>query len=182
MSSISLGKAQASSVRTARARRVRSHDGPEPWARRDAVVVAVVLLLAVIGMVVGWLGVSDTVDLDDQTGWLGFGIGALILGGFAMVFWLLMGLRRVAVLRREVMTEVNRRRPGPVSTVADLTERHGLATAPGMRRYHLASCQMLEGKAATLANEASHTRAGLLRCPICLAESPQPARRSEASE
>jgi ABC-type nickel/cobalt efflux system permease component RcnA len=170
MSSISLGKTQARSARSARAKRVRSHDGPEPWIRRDLIVVAVVLAVAVIGIVLGWLGVSDTVDLNDQTRWLGFGIGALILGGFAMVFWLLLGLRSVAVLRREVMVEVNRRHPEPVRTPAILTDSHGLATVPGMRRFHLGTCQMLEGKTATFATAAEHAQAGLLPCPICLPE------------
>jgi hypothetical protein len=169
MSSISLGKAQA---RSARAARVQSapHDGPEPWARRDGVVVAVVLVLAVIGLVIGWLGVSDTVDLNGQTRWLGFGIGALILGGFAMVFWLLMGLRRVATLRREVLVALDGSHPQPVAATPVLTDRQGLATVPGMRRFHLASCQMLEGKSGTFATEAAHRQAGLRPCPICLPE------------
>jgi len=171
MSSISLGKAQARSARAARAKREPSHDGPEPWLRRDFIVVAVVLVLAAIGLVIGWLGVSDTVDLNDQTRWLGFGIAALILGGFAMVFWLLRGLVAVAVLRREVMAEVDRRHPEPARTAPILTNRQGLATVAGMRRYHQADCQMLEGKDASFADEATHTQAGLLPCPICLAAS-----------
>lgn len=147
---------------------MRSHDGQEPWARRDAIVVAVVLALAVVGLVLGWLGVSDTVDLNAQTRWLGFGIGALIVGGFAMVFWLLMGLVRVAVLRREVLAELDRRHPEQARTSPVLTERQGLATAPGMRRFHLTTCQLMEGKAATFGTESAHTEAGLLPCPICL--------------
>jgi len=168
MSSISLGKAAPRSARAARANRARPHDGPEPWARRDVLVVGIVLVLAVLGLGIGWFGVSDTVDLNGQTRWLGFGIGALILGGFAMVFWLLMGLRRVAVLRREVVTAVNRRHPEPARTSTVLTDRQELATAPGMRRFHLTTCQMLEGKEATVASEAAHAEAGLLPCPICL--------------
>jgi hypothetical protein len=134
------------------------------------VAVAVVLVLAVVGIVLGWLGDSDTVDLNDQTRWLGFGIGALILGGFAMVFWLLRGLVAVAVLRREVLAEVNRRHPEPVRTAPVLTGSQGLATVPGMRHFHLASCQMLEGKQVTFADEAAHAAKGLQACPICLAD------------
>ncbi|MBA3742334.1 hypothetical protein [Sporichthya sp.] len=167
MSSISLGEARAGTSRTARARRARLHDGPEPWSRRDAVAVAVVLLLALIGLVIGWLGVSDTVDLDSQTGWLGFGIAAVILGGFGMVIWLLLGLRRVAVLRREVLTELDRRHPKPVRTPGVLTDGQQFGTVTGMRRYHAAGCQLLEDKAPSFAAASVHAEAGLLPCPIC---------------
>ncbi|GAA0619469.1 hypothetical protein GCM10009547_22420 [Sporichthya brevicatena] len=71
MSSISLGETRARVARAGTARSAPLHDGAEPWARRDVVVVAVVLAVAVAGLVVGWLGVSDTVDLDSQTRWLG---------------------------------------------------------------------------------------------------------------
>lgn len=172
MSSISLGEAHAGAARAAKARRVRAHDGPEPWSRRDAAAVAVILLVAVIGLVVGWFGVSDTVDLDSQTGWLGVGIGALIVGGFGMVVWLLLGLRRVAGLRREVLTELDRQHPAPTARAAarDLTVSQKFGTVAGMRRYHAADCQLLAGKAVTYAEPAAHEQAGLRPCPICLGE------------
>ena len=172
MSSISIGEAAAGATRAAKVRRASTHDGPEPWSRRDAVVVAVVLLLAVIGLVVGWLGVSDTVDLDSQTGWLGVGIAALIVGGFGMTVWLLLGLRRVAVLRREVLTTLDRRHPEPARAEARaaVTDRQQLGTVAGMRRYHAAGCQLLLGKDVTFADAGTHVQAGLRPCPICLGE------------
>ena len=169
MSSISLGEAHVGATRAARVRRVRTHEGPEPWSRRDAVAVAVILLVAVIGLVVGWFGVSDTVDLDSQTGWLGVGIAALIVGGFGMVVWLLLGLRRVAMLRREVLTELDRRHPAPARPAAPgLTTGQNFGTVAGMRRYHAADCQLLAGKDVTFAALATHEQAGLRACPICL--------------
>lgn len=172
MSSISLGEAHVSTKRATRARPVQPYDGREPWARRDVVVVALVLALAVAGLVVGWFGVSDTVDLNDQTQWLGLGIAALIVGGFGMVVWLLLGLRRVAVLRREVLTELDRRHPAPAARTAraPLTDRQSFGTVVGMRRYHAAGCQMLDDKDVTYADAAAHAGAGLLPCPICLGE------------
>lgn len=170
MSSISLGGARAGTSRTTRARRARVHDGQEPWSRRDAVVVAAVLVLALIGLMIGWLGVSDTVDLDSQTSWLGFGIAALILGGFGMVIWLLLGLRRVAVLRREVLTELDRRHPKQARAHRVLTDGHEFGTITGMRRYHAADCQLLEDKEATFAAASVHAEAGLMPCPICVQE------------
>jgi len=172
MSSISIGEATAGATRAAKVHRARTHDGPEPWSRRDAVAVAVILLLAVIGLVIGWFGVSDTVDLDSQTGWLGVGIAALIVGGFGMTVWLLLGLRRVSVLRREVLTAIDRRHPAPARAEAraDMTDRHRFGTVTGMRRYHAANCQLLLGKDVTFAEAGAHRKAGLRPCPICLGE------------
>ena len=171
MSSISLGETHVSASRVAKTRQMPMHDGPEPWARRDAIAVALVLLVALVGLTVGWFGVSDTVDLNDQTRWLGLGIGALIVGGFGMVVWLLLGLRRVAVLRRQVLADLDRRHPvaatGPVISV---TDRQNFGTAPGMRRYHALDCQMLDGKAVTKADASAHEKAGLRPCPICIRE------------
>lgn len=172
MSSISIGETTAGASRAVRVRRAHTHSGPEPWSRRDAVAVAAILLVAVVGLVVGWLGVSDTVDLDSQTSWLGVGIAALIVGGFGMVLWLLLGLRRVAVLRREVLATLERRHPEPlrVPVPAELTEHQRCGTVPGMRRYHAADCQLLLGKQVTYAEAAAHAEAGLRPCPICLGE------------
>jgi ABC-type nickel/cobalt efflux system permease component RcnA len=172
MSSISIGEAHAGATRAAPARRVRTHEGPEPWSRRDALLVALILAVALAGLVVGWLGVSDTVDLNSQTRWLGLGIGALIVGGFGMVAWLLLGLRRIAVLRREVLTVVDRRHPEPARVAArpQLSDRQGFGTVPGMRRYHAPDCQLLAGKDAQFAPAAAHAEAGLRPCPICIGE------------
>lgn len=168
MSSVSLGEAHVSTRRASKARPAAPHDGPEPWARRDVAVVALILLLALAGLTVGWFGVSDTVDLNAQTRWLGMGIGALVVGGFGMVAWLLLGLRRVATLRRDVLADLDRRHPEPAARAAVLTDRQRLGTVPGMRRYHADGCQLLEGKAVIYADATAHTEAGLTPCPICL--------------
>jgi fatty acid desaturase len=173
MTSISIGETRARAERRERAGQPRHYDGQEPWARRDIAAVAVVLVRAVVGLVVGWLGVSDTVDLDGQTRWLGFGIAALILGGFGMVGWLLVGLGRVARLRREVLAELTRRHPEPVTADWQVTTHQAsvtvnFGTVPGMRRYHRADCQLLAGKQGTYAATADHEKAGLAPCPICL--------------
>jgi hypothetical protein len=177
MSSISVGNPRTRrATRATGARRAgssvgRPRDGHEPWAKGDAVVVAVVLVLAVAGLVIGWFGISDTVGLNSQTRWLGFGIGALLLGGFGMVAWLLVGLRSVAMLRREVLTELDRRHPAPARSAdaaAGVTERQGYAAANGMRRYHRDGCQLLAGKDVTFTDEAAQRSAGRTPCPICL--------------
>lgn len=169
---------RASADRRARARRARPHEGPEPWARRDRLVLGVLLAVSVIGLTIGWFGISDTVDLNDQTRWLGFGIAALMLGGFGMLSWLLTGLREVSLLRIEVLTEVDRRHPDPTVARAAAKEGsssstptgEGFGTVAGMRRFHAASCQMLVGKDVTFTTSADHLAAGRLPCGVCLAE------------
>lgn len=176
MSAISLGDAHVSAGRVATTRKMPTHDGPEPWARRDALAVALVLLVALVGLAIGWFGVSGTVELNDQTRWLGVGIAALIVGGFGMVVWLLLGLRRVAVLRRAVLTALDRQHPEPgrvTTRTPELTDSQIFGTVSGMRRYHAAGCQLLLGKPVTFAEAAVHANAGLQPCPICLGEGGQ---------
>lgn len=155
----------------ARARVRRAYDGPEPWTRRDAGLVAAFLALGLAGLVIGWIGISDTVDLNGQTRWLGFGIGALMLGGLGMLTWLLTGLQAVAVLRREVLAETERRYPaigiGPDLAHASRDARAGFGTVAGMRRYHRPECQMLAGKDITYASIDAHLAAGLGPCGVC---------------
>jgi ABC-type nickel/cobalt efflux system permease component RcnA len=175
MSSISVGETRTRATsRKARARRTPRHDGAEPWSSRDRVGVAAVLVLGVIGLVIGWAGISDTVSLNQQTRWLGLGIGALMFAGFGMVGWLLVGLRAVAVLRRDVLAELDRRYPEPAQAAVAMTDRSEFGTVTGMRRYHAASCQMLDGKKVTYADAAAHAGAGLAPCPICMVEGLRP--------
>ncbi len=172
MTSIAVDRPRARAKRGASTRRGSRHDGPDPWSRRDATVLGVLLAVVVGFLVFGWVGISDTVDLNSQTRWLGLGISALMVGGFAMVFWLLTGMQAVAVLRREVLAELDRQHPAAPLGVADWTvaprdARHSFGTVPGMRRYHRASCRMLSGKDASFASIDAHAAAGLLPCGVC---------------
>jgi hypothetical protein len=169
MTSIAVDGSRTRAKRGASTRRARRHDGPEPWSRRHVSLLAVVLAVVVGVLVVGWAGISGTVDLNSQTRWLGLGITAVMAGGFAMTVWLLTGMQAVAVLRREVLTELDLRYPVEVAA-PEAPARADFGTVAGMKRYHDASCLMLLGKDVTFADAASHVQAGLLPCGICLAE------------
>lgn len=172
MSTAAVRPRTGSDARTGRraghAARERVVARPEPWGRGDAVLTLVLAGLGLVGLVIGWFGISGTVDLDAQMRWLAFGITALIVGGAGMVLWLLAGLRSITDLKREVLTEIEARLPGPPAAAAAEAPAAGFGTVPGMRRYHHPQCTMLAGKDASWADAKAHTAAGLQPCGICL--------------
>ncbi len=138
-----------------------------PGRRATAALTSGVLALA--GLVVGWVGVSGTVRLSTQTGWLALGIGSLILAGFAMVGWLITGMVRIAALRREVVATLTARSAvaqASATLAADTTAVYGVA--PGMRRYHRPDCRLLVDKRVTFDSvRGVHAAAGRTPCGIC---------------
>jgi hypothetical protein len=173
MTSISVsGTRTKANRRSARSRPVELPDGPEPWGRRDAVLPGVLIALGVLGLVIGWFGISDAVALERQMRWLALGIVGLIVGGFGMVMWLLFGLVTVGRLRRAVMHEIDRRATAAESLAAPRVqvqaETTAFGAAPGMRHYHRADCLLLQGKQASFAETTEFAEAGLAPCGVCL--------------
>jgi hypothetical protein len=154
--------------RAGHAVRERVAPRPEPWGRGDALLTALLTGLGLVGLVIGWYGISGTVDLDSQMRWLAFGITALIVGGAGMVLWLLAALRSVTDLKREVLTELEARLPAAAVAAAPAAVT-GFGTVQGMRRYHHPQCTMLAGKDVRWADAKAHAAAGLAPCGICLA-------------
>lgn len=143
---------------------------PEPWRRRDAAVVGLVVGLGVVGLIITWIGISGTARLTPQARWLGLGIASLLLAGFAMVGWLVLGLTRVAILRREVVRRLDRTEPvaeAAVTAEVPTGDRFGIAT--GMRRYHLAHCPLLAGKDVRWLDAKTLAFADTEPCGICAA-------------
>jgi hypothetical protein len=119
-------------------------------------------------MVTGWVGISGTVALSTQTRWLGFGIGSLILAGFAMVGWLVTGMLRIAALRRAVVAALNARGAAVKATAApDSVGSTEYGVAPGMRRYHRPGCRLLMDKQVKFDSVGVHVAAGRGACGIC---------------
>jgi hypothetical protein len=180
MTSIPLGGTRTTTRRAARSRSVAFHDGPEPWARRDAVLPGLLMLAGVIVLVIGWLGISDAVALERQTRWLAVSIVGLIVGGLGMVLWLLAGLTRVNRLRHAVVAAAERR-VALAARAAAAPDAHaapaGFGVAAGMRRYHRSDCLMLQGKTATTGEPADLAKSGLTPCGVCLPTDPPPGGR-----
>jgi hypothetical protein len=159
-----LGRA---ATRNGRAR--RAHDGTQPWARRDALLPALLTLLGVVGLLVGWLGISDTVSLPRQSRWLGLGIGSVVLGALGVVLWLVAGLTNLGRLRREVFTDLARRAAQDApDQVIEHAARWGIAK--GMRHHHRADCELLEGKAVRWLDAAEVAASNTAPCGICRPE------------
>jgi hypothetical protein len=137
-------------------------------------VAALVGILALAGIVAGWVGVSGTVRLSTQTRWLGLGIGSLILAGFAMVGWLITGMARITAVRREVVATLNARGAEVEASLA-LETSAVYGVAPGMRRYHRPDCRLLVDKRVTFDSSATHDAAGLAPCGICAPPGTDPA-------
>jgi hypothetical protein len=175
MTSIPISGTRASAKRRAASHRpVALHDGREPWARRDALLPGLFIVIGLVLLVVGWFGISDAVALERQTRWLALGIIGLIVGGMGMVVWLLAAMIRISQLRRAVYAEIDRRvsaaeRAAVAGVAAPTAEvAVGFGVAPGMRHYHGADCLMLQGKKATFAAESDLAKAGLQACGVCL--------------
>jgi hypothetical protein len=133
--------------------------------------LVIVGLLAGAGLVVGWVGVSGTVRLDTQAGWLGLGIASMLLGTLGMVGWLVIGLAAVTRLRRTVIEDltarsVRREAAHPAQVEAADGDRLFGITA-GMRRYHRAECELLAGKEPRWLDEQALVFAGTRPCGIC---------------
>jgi hypothetical protein len=172
MTSVAIPGAAAERRRRANLRRA-PHEGAEPWGRSGLVVLAVLLVLGVAGITVGWAGAGGKATLDDQRGWLGLAIAALILTGFVMAGWLLVGMRRIALLRAPVVAEVRRRKRAelaarPRVVRVEVDPPSGFAVLPGTRRYHRPDCLLLTGKDVAFGPIADHEADGRLPCGVCL--------------
>jgi hypothetical protein len=146
-------------------------DRDEPWGRGPLVLLVVLAGLGALGMIVGWVGVSGTADLEEQARWLGVGIGSLILAGIGMVAWLVAGLVSLATLRRSVLRDLAVRYPAEVTArreeTAPLQTVGTFGIAAGMRRYHRADCDLLVGKDVRWLDAAALQGGDAIPCGMC---------------
>jgi hypothetical protein len=159
-----LGRA---ATRSSRARRLP--DGAQPWARRDAFLPGLLTVLGVVGLLTAWLGISDTVSLPRQSRWLGLGIGSVVLAGLGVVLWLAAGLTNLGRLRREVFAELARRAVTQAQHEPDASIEHATewGIANGMRHYHRADCELLDGKDVRWLDAAAVAASNTVPCGIC---------------
>lgn len=141
-----------------------------PWRLRAASSAARSLVVGAAGITAAWVGASGTVALRTQLLWLMAGGAALIVAGFGMSNWLLVGMREIRVLQREVLEGLDVRcvRPGPTGSPAELAASELSVCAPrGARHFHRTTCAMVHGKDVESRSAAAFACAGLSRCGVC---------------
>jgi hypothetical protein len=127
-------------------------------------------VIGAAALLVGWLGVSGEPASARQTGWLNVGIGGIIIAGVGTAVWLMTGRRAVGQRRRQLLPDILLE--PPTDALADLVDpvEDGRGTTfvvlPGMTRYHLASCELVAGKAVKPV-PAGRAAAALTPCGVC---------------
>jgi hypothetical protein len=136
-------------------------------ARRAPVNPFGVVGVSGIGALAGaWLGAVHSTDAGDQIFWVAVALTGTAGCCGAMVSWLVASrrlvARRIAALTAELTAGF-----GPVPLVIDTPAADQLVALPGMARYHLASCQLVAGKAVVAASRPDHAAAGRSPCGLC---------------
>ncbi|HYH48246.1 MAG TPA: hypothetical protein VEG38_01740 [Acidimicrobiia bacterium] len=148
-----------------------------PWTRRTRAGVAVAIGLGLALLIAGYTGADGKRDLDDEIGALNLAIAGVLVASAAEATFLLIGRRKVTLLRRDALTF---RRdvtvvPWAASAVptSDSTFRPALVrgtdvTVIGSTWYHRPDCLLVAGKASRPVRPGDE----LDRCAVCHPERP----------
>lgn len=132
-----------------------------PWIKRNLAFLLLWQGVGLIGIAITWIGSSGEVNFRDQTLWTAYAVLAVVIAAAGGAHFLMTGLVAVARERREVRDLVAL---SYARTPSQAAGGSSVVTAAGMRRYHLASCDVVRGK---------HTRAvqpgadDLAPCGMC---------------
>jgi hypothetical protein len=131
-----------------------------PWTRKQCRALAF-LHAVVLAVIVGsyWKS-SRQAHPSDQLTWLNLSVVAMLVAGGADALFFARGHRATSRMRRRIFA------PAPIAR--DMTDRQDTFVAvEGTRRYHVAGCAFVVGKAVTAAPGAHHTAAGRSPCEVC---------------
>lgn len=135
-----------------------------PWSATDRRRAMAGLLLGLIGLGLCWYGAGGESLLSDQMQWVAGAVLALAVLGLSALSWIVAGLRRVRLLRREVLTTLR----APVSSAARAHATAGnVLVGPAMTRFHAADCALARGKATREVPRARAVEDQLAPCPVC---------------
>jgi hypothetical protein len=140
------------------------------WRAGDLLRAAGLAGAGLAGLALTWFGASSQADWADELPWASLGVAATTVAVLGLVSWLMVGLRRVRRLRREVLPLLSGavlRHSAP--PVAPPLAGSAFVTAPGMTRFHRPACPLAAGKPVRplLPDEADG--AGLVLCGMCAA-------------
>lgn len=142
---------------------------PLPWRLNDLLSLVVGLSVGLLGVVVGWFGVSGTPRVSQQTPWLNVAVGGVVVSGVAVVVWLTNGRRAVGERRRRLVpdgADALGTVPGGGSTTAlETAAPEPLVILRGMGRYHRAGCELVAGKPVRALRKAPGRE--LSPCGVC---------------
>jgi hypothetical protein len=141
-----------------------------PWRKGDLVRSAGLAAVGLTGLTGAWYAGSDQADWADVLPWASLGVAATSVAVLGLVSWLLAGLRRVRRLRREVLPLLQATtavRPAGPRDAAPAT--NGFVSAPGMTRFHLATCPLASGKPVRPLRRDAALADGLVACGVCAA-------------
>jgi ABC-type transport system involved in cytochrome c biogenesis permease component len=120
--------------------------------------------LAALLLVLSWIGASDTTEVAAQVRWLNVGVVGILVLGAATAAMTMAGRQAVGRRRQRLLPDLSAPLAFPTA-VPGAADR--IVAVPRMRRYHVASCPLVAGKAARGATVAEHRRSGLEPCGIC---------------
>ena len=142
-----------------------------PWRKRDLLRAAGLAALGLAGLAGAWYAGSDQADWADVLPWASLGVAATSVAVLGLVNWLVAGLRRVRRLRREILPLLQAAavRPSarPATELDALQSANGFVSAPGMTRYHRATCPLATGKPVRPLRRDDAETDGLVACGVC---------------
>jgi hypothetical protein len=136
-----------------------------PWGDRDLLNLVVWLLLALGGIAITYWLCSGEVEFHDQVAWISLSVLAVVVAGAAGGLFLFTGLREVARERSALSREIANRYGLTVAASRTETAEPTVVTADGMRRYHLAGCDVVRGKSTRQLTDAEAEK--LKPCGMC---------------
>jgi hypothetical protein len=146
-----------------------------PWRRGDLLRAAGLAAFGLAGLAGAWYAGSGQADWADVLPWASLGVAATSVAVLGLVSWLVAGLRRVRRLRREVLpllqaTAAQRSSANPATTQrSSAFNANGYVSAPGMTRFHLATCPLASGKPVRPLRRDAALADGLVACGVCAA-------------
>jgi hypothetical protein len=119
-----------------------------------------------VAMVYAWYQTTQTISVERQARWATAGLVGLAATCLAMLFAVLAARRAVATRVSAAAGPLTHRRPAPAAG-AGSAPAEWLVAAPGMARFHRASCPMASGKPVRPASRSEHEATGRRPCGMC---------------
>lgn len=151
-----------------------------PWELLDFVRLARLAGVGGVGLAACWFGAAGEADWHRQIPWIAGGTAAVMVAGFAMVVWLLAGMRQVHRGARALMAEILEDRlgiqpnPEPAATSGVQSQaligagaEAGYVIGAGMTRAHRPECSLVRGKQTHEVSAAEMHERALGLCGMC---------------